>query len=80
MDVRRQGVTVRVVAFVRGVRGLDAGDLARLQTVASVDDAAVAVEHDGVQQAVFLKVVGEGLEVLLVERGEEQDGRVKLDE
>ncbi|AKA08998.1 hypothetical protein SAZ_32840 [Streptomyces noursei ZPM] len=80
MDVRRQGVTVRVVTFVRGVRGFDAGDLARLQTVASVDDAAVAVEHDGVQQAVFLNVVGEGLEVLLVERGEEQDGRVKLDE
>ncbi|WP_443078357.1 hypothetical protein [Streptomyces sp. SP17KL33] len=79
MDVGRQSVAVGVVTVVRGVRGFDAGDLARLETVASVDDSAAAVQDDRVQQTLGLDVVGEGVEVVLVECGEEQDGRVELD-
>ncbi|GAU70739.1 hypothetical protein SSP35_22_00420 [Streptomyces sp. NBRC 110611] len=78
MDVRRQGVAVGV-AFVRGVRGLDTGDLASLQAVAPVDDPAVLVEDDRVQQSVVFDVVGESSEVVLVEFRKEQDGRMELD-
>lgn len=78
VDVRRQGVAVGV-AFVRGVRGLDTGDLASLQAVAPVDDPAVLVEDDRVQQSVVFDVVGESSEVVLVEFRKEQDGRMELD-
>ena len=71
MDIGGQDVAVRVVAFVRGEGGFDAGKLTRLQAAASVDDLAAPVENDGVQQPVFLDVVGESLEVILVELREE---------
>ncbi|MGW5679752.1 hypothetical protein ACWEV4_32530 [Streptomyces sp. NPDC003860] len=79
MDVRGQGIAAGVVTGVGGVCGLDTGDLACLEAVASVDDPPAAVEDDGVQEPVRPDVVGEGLEVLLVEVGEEKDGRVEVD-
>lgn len=78
MDVGGQGVSARVVAVVGGVGGFDAGDGACLQAVAAVDDPAVTVEDDGVQEAVRPDVVGEGVEIVLVEVGEEQNGRMEL--
>ena len=78
MDVRRQYVAVRVVAFVRGERGFNTGDLACLQAASSVDDLAASVENDRVEQPVFLDVGREGLEVLLVGCREEQDGRMEM--
>ncbi|WP_443055728.1 hypothetical protein [Streptomyces sp. NBC_00690] len=79
VDVRGQGVGAGVVTVVGGVCGFDAGDLACLEAVASVDDPAVGVEDDGMQETLCPDVVGEGVEVLLVEVGEEKDGRVEVD-
>ncbi|MGW5868270.1 hypothetical protein ACWFRJ_39695 [Streptomyces sp. NPDC055239] len=67
MDVDGQYVSVGVVAFVGGEGGFDSRDLARLEPTASVDDLALSIQDDGVEQPVFLDVGGEGFEIFLVE-------------
>ncbi|WP_456302509.1 hypothetical protein [Streptomyces niveus] len=78
MDIDGQDIAVDVVPFVGGEGGFDAGDLACLQAASAVDDQAASVHDDGVQQPVFLDVLGEGLEVFLVGRGEQLDGRMEF--
>src|SRR5215469_13291970 len=68
----------RVVAFVRFEPRLDAGDLARDESVAAVDQRAILVERDRTDEAIVRDVLDELIEVLAVEQVEQLGSRMHL--
>ncbi|MFJ9900725.1 hypothetical protein ACIQPR_46115 [Streptomyces sp. NPDC091280] len=68
LEVDGQDIDVGVVALegVEGRVGADA--FARREPAASVEDASLTVEDDGLQKPVLLDVVGEGGQTVLVEQ------------
>lgn len=75
-QVDGQHIRGGVVAVVGGECGRDAGGFAGAQAIAAVEEATLAVDDDGVAQAVLFDVFGEGVEFVVVECGEDRGGRV----
>ncbi|WP_455713261.1 hypothetical protein [Streptomyces uncialis] len=78
-EVDGQDVDVRTVALVRGEVWFGASLFAGGETAVSVEDAPLAIEDDGLQQPVLADVVGEGIEIVLVEPGEKRGGGMGFD-
>ncbi|WP_455771791.1 hypothetical protein [Streptomyces niveus] len=78
-EVDGKDVSIGGVALVGDEVRFDRGEFTRFQPSASVEEESLTVEDDRLVKAVLPDVVGEGVEVVLVEYGEEGDGRVEFD-
>ncbi|WP_446459305.1 hypothetical protein [Streptomyces niveus] len=78
-EVDGKDVGIGGVALIGDEVRFDGGEFTRFEPSASVEEESLTVENDGLVKAVLPDVVGEGVEVVLVEYGEEGDGRVEFD-